>query len=75
MSFGKNLGLDKILVMKPKQMVLLLNMSFKLSFEKVISCKKNVRQFWLNSDGLIKLLTMNTMKKHIIERNTTSDNF
>ena len=43
--------------------------------ETNISCKKENKKIpWLNRGGLKKLLTVNPMENHIIERNTTSNN-
>ena len=40
-----------------------------------ISCNKiSGGLFWLNEDGLNKLLTMNPMEKQITKMNTTSEN-
>ena len=52
MSLGDNFGLDKMLVMKFKQLFLL-KMSFKLPFKILISLKRNNKiLLWLNSDGI-----------------------
>ena len=63
-----------MVVMKFKLAFPLLKISFKPSFEKVISLNENNRKsFWSNNDG-IKKWTMNTLEKLNRKSNKTSEN-
>ena len=75
MPLGKNLGIDKTLVVKFEQIFIKLEMSFKIPLERLYPVNNKMKnQFWLNSYGIRKMVTINPMEKQIIERNTTSDN-
>ena len=74
MSLEKILALDKKLVMKYKQVFILLNMSFKLPLKIIYPARKERIFFNFNGDGLKRLLTMNPTEKQITKMNRTSEN-
>ena len=52
-----------------------LKYELQTSIENNISCKKaKGKIFWLNGDGLKKVLTMNPVEEHITKRSTISEN-
>ena len=64
MSLENSLALDKMLVVKFKQVFLILKMSFKLPLKLIYLVKKQRKKlFWLNRCVLEKLLAMTHMKK------------
>ena len=73
--FRKYFRYDNKLVIKFKQVFLLLKTSFKLLLKLIylVRKKRNII-FWFNGDELKKLLTMNPMEKQIIKIKTTSEN-
>ena len=74
MSLENILGLDKGLVIKFKQVFLLLNMSFKLPFKIIYPVKKE-RKIIFFEWGWTKTIThYEFYGKQITKMNTTSDN-
>ena len=68
------LWLEKKLMMKFKEVFLLLKTSFKVPLKKCTGRKKKVKSYWLHADRLKLLLTMNLMEKLKNTMNKTSEN-
>ena len=63
LSLRENVGINNMLVIKFKQSLTLLNMSFKLTFTKVSPQNKNKENtLWLDNGGIKKWLTINTLE-------------